>query len=166
MKVFQLKAVTGEKIALDERYFNRWSHLKISIFNGYPTFYCRKRRKNVFLHKEILSSTSTVDHINRNKLDCRLANLRVATSSQQNSNRKKRKNSFSKFKGVCINRRNLRKKFIAQLVKNNQLYRYSFSDEIQAAKKYDELAKEHFGEFAVLNFPEETIVNEGEMNTT
>jgi hypothetical protein len=47
---------------------------------------------------------STIDHINRNPLDNRLKNLRLADSSLQNRNQGKRANSVSAYKGVCFDK--------------------------------------------------------------
>jgi hypothetical protein len=45
-----------------------------------------------------------IDHLNRNKLDNRIQNLRWATSSQNQANRGKFKNSSSTFIGVCFDK--------------------------------------------------------------
>lgn len=81
-----------------------------------------------------------LDHINRNKLDNRIENLRECNSSQNAANRRSNK----KYKGVskCLNG-----KFKAQITLG------TFDTAEEAAKKYDEILYKIHGEFALLNFP-------------
>ena len=95
-----------------------------------------------------------VDHINRDKLDNRRSNLRIATATQNSINKGRENGSTSEHKGVCWD--NTKKRWLAQIGKQNKNYYIGvFKDEKQAAKAYDKRAKELFGEFAYLNFPDE-----------
>lgn len=91
-----------------------------------------------------------VDHKNHNKLDNQKSNLRVCTRSQNGQNRTKQSSpSHSKYKGVSF----WDGKWKAKIrVKNVNIYLGTFKDEISAAKAYDKVAKENFGEFAFPNF--------------
>ncbi|MHC4566413.1 MAG: 5'-3' exonuclease H3TH domain-containing protein, partial [Planctomycetota bacterium] len=96
-----------------------------------------------------------VDHINRNRLDNRKANLRPATAAQNGQNRVKyRKGKYSsKYKGVS--RRRSRMPWRATIrVNGRPKHLGSFTSEVRAAKAYDRAAKKYHGEFAVLNFSE------------
>ena len=109
------------------------------------------------MHRQILKVPDDmfVDHINRNSLDNRKANLRPATPSQNVRNRAKNTNRTytSKYKGVTWNR--CIKPWRAHIHFNHKLISLgSFDDEIRAAKAYDRAARRYHGEFAVLNFPE------------
>lgn len=61
----------------------------IAQYNWYITKGGYACCKNIYMHKLILLSNThnSVDHINEYKLDNRTSNLRLATQSQQNSNR-------------------------------------------------------------------------------
>ena len=95
-----------------------------------------------------------VDHKNHNGLDNQKHNLRLATKSQNrmNSNTNSNKNGKrpSRFKGVYSHHRGNR--WVSHLVANGKwIYIGSFKTEMEAAVAYNEAAKMHHGEFAVLN---------------
>jgi hypothetical protein len=113
------------------------------------------RTRMTSLHREIMNPPDglVVDHRNRNSLDNRRANLRLATYAENNVNKQKRRNSVSRYIGVCLEKRTGRwEARIWQQGKGIRLGR--FNNEIEAAKAYDEAAKRYRGEFACLNFPE------------
>lgn len=58
--------------------------------------------KDVLLHKFITQTTkeTVIDHINRNKLDCRRKNMRIADSQINSFNRNAPRNSMTGYKGV------------------------------------------------------------------
>lgn len=108
------------------------------------------------MHREIMNQPEgfLVDHKNLNALDNTRENLRPATRSQNQFNRKKIKSkTSSRFMGVCLPKS--RRKFDAYIKYGyKRLWLGSFDNEIDAAKAYDEAAKKYHGEFARLNFPE------------
>lgn len=117
----------------------------------------------LLLHREILLAPTgmQVDHINRNGLDCRRSNMRLATNAQNSANHRKRRDNSSGHIGVyqshgCINkwdamiRVNGRTKFIG-----------SFSSIEDAARARDAMALELYGEFANLNFPNQPVERRG-----
>ncbi len=108
--------------------------------------------KTEFLAKmDTLSPDIVVDHINRNSLDNRKANLRLATPRQNMWNRSNPKPSRSKYKGVCWHKDN--EKWVAQIhIDGQQRHLGYFDNEISAAKAYDTAAKKYRGEYAFLNF--------------
>jgi len=134
----------------------RWHRDK----SGYACRGVRGGAGKIKLHREILGLSQgdgvVVDHINRDKLDCRKSNLRVATDQENNFNKKPYRNAKSKFKGIS-KRQGKRDKtplWVAQIQKDKKLfYLGCYRDEVSAAIAYDEAAKSMFGEFAYLNFP-------------
>jgi hypothetical protein len=87
-----------------------------------------------------------IDHINRIKSDNRIENLRASTRSQNMANKTKKSGFLSKYKGVTISSDG------KYQVTVKREYIGVFENEIDAAKAYDKVAKELFGEFAYLNF--------------
>lgn len=83
------------------------------------------------------------------------SNLRIATRSQQQMNKRKPKTHHgrpcsSQFKGVMRDKQ--RKKWHAKIRKNGKTYFLGyFIDETEAALAYDQKAIELFGEFACTN---------------
>lgn len=113
----------------------------------------RLHGRTLLLHREILVGKK-IDHIDGNGLNCVRSNLRVATMSQNQWNKRKGRSgsSTSRYKGVDWHR--LGKKWRARIVQ----YRVSrhlglFVSEEDAARAYDAAARRLFGEFAALNFP-------------
>jgi hypothetical protein len=88
-----------------------------------------------------------LDHRNLVRMDNRIANLRLATRSQNHANRLAQANSQSGLKGVCWDESNGRWK--AQL---QGRHLGSFATAEEGAAAYDEVAKQVFGNFARTNF--------------
>lgn len=114
-------------------------------------------RKTIRLHRAILGAPAgtQVDHVNRDGLDNRRANLRLATRSQNRANSEKRIDGLaSRFKGVCWERS--RGRWMARIgVDGRKRHLGYFDDEEQAARAYDRAARAQWGEFARPNFPQE-----------
>lgn len=109
----------------------------------------------LWMHRVIMNPECgmEVDHINGNKLDNRKENLRLATRSQNGHNMPLHKRNTSGFKGVTFWKRDNNWK--SQItVDGKNLHIGYFEDPKDAAKAYDKSAREHFGEFARLNFPD------------
>lgn len=91
-----------------------------------------------------------VDHINGNGLDNRRENLRISTQAQNLWNAKKHKDSSSIYKGVSKRRNDTN--WSARIMKNGKAQHIGmFTTETEAASAYNRVAKELFGEFAILN---------------
>jgi hypothetical protein len=91
------------------------------------------------------------DHENRNGLDCRRENLRAATYSQNNANRRFSIKNTSGYRGV---RKTKEGKWRAEIkVDGKKISLGCYWDIIEAAKAYDTASSKYFGEFANLNFP-------------
>lgn len=107
----------------------------------------------LYMHRLIMSAPNgvLVDHRNGNGLDNRRENLRLATSSQNSANRRKRQQALSsRFKGVRFSRK--AKKWEASIgVDRRRIYLGCFVNEEDAARAYNARAQIEFGEFARLN---------------
>lgn len=93
---------------------------------------------------------SFIDHIDGNRRNNRLNNLRLASSGQnQRNQRKVRHETTSKYKGVKL----VGKRWRAYITYNYKMLHIGyFNTEEVAAKAYDRMARELHGEFACLNF--------------
>tara|TARA_R110000772_G_scaffold176823_1_gene288480 strand:+ start:112 stop:645 length:534 start_codon:yes stop_codon:yes gene_type:complete len=94
-----------------------------------------------------------IDHINGNKVDNRIENLRIVTSSEnQRAYRKVSLASSSKFRGVSWAK--TRGMFISAItLGGTSKYIGGFTCEIEAAKAYDKKAIELGFDAQALNFP-------------
>lgn len=111
-------------------------------FNGQP-FYAHRLVYLLQTKKDPLEKE--VDHVNG--FDEPL-NVRVVTSSENNYNLRKRKNSKSKYKGVRAKRERWQAGMhVEGVYKSLGVYR----TELEAAEAYNKAALELYGEFARLN---------------
>jgi hypothetical protein len=114
------------------------------------------RTKIISMHREIMGAPAgmLVDHRNRDTLDNRRKNLRLATHSQNQFNKgKTTRKTTSRFIGVFFEKYSGR--WVARTtVEGKRIWLGRFDSEIEAARVYDEAAKKYHGEFAQLNFSE------------
>ncbi len=109
----------------------------------------RKNRIIVGMHNQILGIKG-VDHKNTNGLDNQRDNLRPANNSQNQWNSRPHKGR--RFKGVF--KSSLGNNWYSRIqIKLNRIYIGTYQTEEEAAHAYDTKAKELFGEYARLNFP-------------
>jgi hypothetical protein len=87
-----------------------------------------------------------IDHINCNKTNNKINNLRLSTHSQNKMNTPKQKNNTSGFKGVTWHKE-LKKWMVAARLNKKRHYLGYFSDIKEAAKAYANFAKKNHGEF-------------------
>jgi len=121
--------------------------------SGKQKIYTEHRLVFLFHHGRFPKLT---DHINNNKDDNRIENLRECTQRQNTMNTSSRAGSTSKYRGVrkLVEYQATGEKvlWIAQIYfegKNIHLGR--FDDEDAAARSYNESAVKYFGEFANVN---------------
>ena len=110
-----------------------------------------------YLHKFIMNAQKgqRADHKDRNTLNNQKSNLRFSTHTQNNQNVGRKSNNKTGYKGIGYLRG--AKKWRACIGSSGKRYYSDLVDtKEEAALEYDKLAKTHHGEFACLNFPEET----------
>ncbi len=141
---------------VDYKYLNQW---KWCYNQGYVVRNSRKsktKRTIILMHRIIAERMSLnikgkdIDHIDMNTLNNRRSNIRIATRSQNQSNRNKQQNNTSGYKGVGWKKQiNKWQAYIA--INRHQFHLGYFTSKIQAAKAYNEAAIKYFGPFAKLN---------------
>ena len=111
-----------------------------------------KKATTISMHTMIMKTPKGLvcDHINGDTLDNRKENLRNITNNQNLMNRKGDRGR-ELYKGVYIQRYKNKKYFVVHV---KSTYAGIYETEKEAALAYDKKARELFGEFARLNFPE------------
>lgn len=105
----------------------------------------------LFCHGALPPPGTDMDHINGVKSDNRIANLRLATRSQNNANSPKPSHNTSGYKGVAWHKGG--KKWQAGIKVNGKRSGLGLFDSAEAAAMaYDAAARETFGAYARTNF--------------
>jgi hypothetical protein len=95
-----------------------------------------------------------VDHKDHNSLNNCKDNLREATLTENNHNRRKSRYSTSEYHGVSLSTSG--KWWKANITKGGKDYYIGrFMREVDAARAYDKKARELYGDAARLNFPDD-----------
>jgi hypothetical protein len=154
----------GEFTIVDAADYYRYGKFKWSVVGTGRNLYAvrnvkvgPKLTKIVRLHREIMNAPRgiLVDHKNNDGLDNLRSNLRLATHSQNQCNKRKTgSKTSSKFRGVYFDKRRVQWQGYIRY-NGKRMYLGKFNDETAAARAYDRAAREYHKEFAKLNFPEE-----------
>lgn len=107
----------------------------------------------VYLHRVILNAPADLqaDHIDGDGLNNRRINLRLATHAENSQNRRSIVGSSSQYLGVHWHKATSKWQ-AGIMIDGVNKYLGLFTDEVEAAKKYDAEALAAFGPFARLNF--------------
>jgi hypothetical protein len=146
-----IKTLKGIEILVDDEdfeYLNQWKWYATE--SGYAYRKTRKDGKyeTIYMHKQISNVTQgqMVDHINRNKLDNRKCNLRLATPYQNTINSPPR--NGRKYKGVY----KYRNKWAVRMRINDKFETLAILDtEDEAAIEYNTYAYIYHGKWAYFN---------------
>ena len=125
--------------------------------SGYYAFKIGKMKK-VLAHRIIwqlfngpIPDGSVLDHIDRNRLNNKISNLRLATSRQNAQNRIKK----SKVGLIGVHYSKLHNNYEARVTVDGKKKTFGcFKSKYDAALQRDLVAYEHYGEHGVYNFPE------------
>lgn len=110
------------------------------------------KRTVLYMHVLIMGRPY-IDHADHDGLNNQRSNLRPATDQQNRRNGRKRLGYSSQYKGVFWNKN--KRRWQALLTVDSRPRKLGFYiSEIEAALAYDDAAREIFGEFACLNFPD------------
>lgn len=114
----------------------------------------------VRMHRKILGVGIgvLVDHIDGDGLNNVRSNLRPATRAENSRNSRKQSNSTNDYKGITFDAR--AKKWQALIRADGKSVSLGYFDTPEdGARAYDAAAKKCFGEFAHVNFPDESQVD-------
>ena len=153
----KIELTQGKIARVDDGDLALVSQHKWRAIKSYNTFYAiadvRKEKKHTVLlmHRLILGLNDSeihTDHINHNGLDNRRTNLRICTNAENQHNSTLSARNKSGYKGVSWKRG----KWRAQITVGYKRIDIGFYDLPEdAARAYDAMAIENFGEFAATN---------------
>lgn len=147
----------GAVSIIDDDDYEAISAFKWSLWKGgYAArkFYFEGVERTLSMHVFIMCPPRDlwIDHINGDGLDNRKSNLRYATNSLNQANRKRLTLNTSGYRGVCF-AKDTGKWQAAIKHRQHNYYLGQYDTREQAAIAYDKAAVRLFGQFAVLNFP-------------
>lgn len=128
----------------------RW-HVVRAATNQYAATYAGG--KAFRMHRLILPGVAIIDHANGNGLDNRRSNLRPATHTENMRNRRATPRFNVGLKGVSWRKKD--RLWNAQIMVDwKKISLGYYKTALEAALAYDAGARQHFGEFARVNFPD------------
>lgn len=156
MKTIELSNC-DEKLILDDEDFIPFARFTWRAHKSHGDHkYVVRGKAGIYVHNELMGPIPEgfiVDHINGNGFDNRKENLRIIPKEKNTWNRKAYKDRKYKGTAKISGAVEGHKQYQARIRYEGQLiYIGSYYTEEEAARAYDNKAKELFGELACLNF--------------
>lgn len=156
-----IRLSNGEKAVVDDSLFSTISqqcwHVSTTGYAVNRTVREDGEKATIRMHRLVwelvngpIPEGMDVDHINNDRLDNRIENLRLATRSQNLANSPDRYENKHGYRGVAVRRNGKYRGCVWKDYKQHWTRTVDTPEE--AAQLRDELALELHGEFAVLNF--------------
>lgn len=151
------KKYPGLVALIDEVDTETVSGYRWNVDANHGNFYASAGEQHLSMHRLLMGlkrGDPNVDHIDGNGLNNTRANLRICTNAQNAANRKPRRNTSSRYKGVYWQSKTLRWYASIGITTNEGrkvFHLGAFLSEEDAALAYNAAALNHFGEFARLN---------------
>jgi hypothetical protein len=156
---YEMELTLGKFTVIDKADYELVKNYRWCYQNqGYVIAGTGEGAKTIMLHRLLLGLKDPKlqgDHIDGNGLNNRRSNIRIATPVQNHQNRAG--SSLTRYKGVYANLvRGGGVEYIVILYINGEQVKIgTYSTAEEAARAYDKKAREIYGEFAWLNFPDE-----------
>lgn len=162
MREIEIKSKTyGDHfVMVDDEDYERVRQFEWVLKKGSTCLYVESRTtkirgdlRKIHLHRFILSlndSDPEVDHIDRNPLNNQKNNLRLCSRNQNQFNRGPSKRNKTGFKGVALHRKMKKYRVTIQFYGKIIIGGF-FENQLEAAQRYNELARQYHGEFAYQN---------------
>jgi hypothetical protein len=160
----QIPLTQGQFALVDAEDYDRVMCYKWMAMRHRSTYYAMRsiridsKKAVVMMHRFILNITDPfvkVDHEDMDGLNNTRDNIRIATVSNNNCNKKKQRNNTSGYKGVWWHKKH--QKWYAAIRKDRKaIFLGLYTDAADAARAYDVAALIYHGEFALLNFKPES----------
>jgi len=143
----KIKLTQGKYTIVDDNDFERLNQWKW-CYNSWGYAKMGQNYKTILMHRLIMKTPEGMetDHINGDRLDNRRSNLRICTNAQNHWNRKKQKNNTSKYTGIRWHKEGKKWEATVQFNKK-KIYLGLFKNKTEAAKNYNQKARELFGEY-------------------
>ena len=164
-KIGEVYSTKQKQIKRLKPYYNKESYYRIKISNPLCSTSVHRLIADTFIHNLNPDELKYIDHVNRNKQDNRVENLRWCNNTQNQANVKKdetyKKGCTSKYMGVCWNKRG-KKWEVGLRHKEKKVHIGFYHNEIEAAKAYDiAVIKYRYNdlEYHILNFDIENYLD-------
>ena len=149
----KIKLTQGKVAIVSDVDYNYINKFKWFTFSPRKNIYYAARTqggKLILMHRIIANTPADLhtDHINKNGLDNRRSNLRACTFTQNMQNKNIYSNNTCGYKGVV----KVGKRWLAKITYNKKRISIGrFDSPEEAAKAYNNKAKELFGHYASVN---------------